>query len=145
MAMLAATTAGKSGRDSASPNMTLQELKSGRERYGYIPARLLRVDDGIAGDITWGPLTLKKDLPLNWQSGGSAIRSKYSSLALDSFHQTLLNSENDAGLIHGLLSVVFGASCPASTDVYMRTEPYRDAARFCMEDGIPSLRSPKRL
>jgi hypothetical protein len=68
--MPAATIAGKSGIHSASPNMTPQELKSGRERYGYIPARLVRVNDGIAGDITWGPLTLKKDVPQNWQSGG---------------------------------------------------------------------------
>jgi hypothetical protein len=87
--------------------MTPQELKSGREKYGYIPARLVRANEGSAGDITWGPLTLKKDVPENWQSGGPIFRSTYSSLALDSFHQTLLNAEDEESLIHGLLSVVF--------------------------------------
>jgi hypothetical protein len=74
--------------------MTPQELKFGRERYGYIPARVVRVNDGVAGDITWGPLKLKKDVPQNWQWDNPPMRSKYSSTALDDFHQTLLNSEN---------------------------------------------------
>jgi Putative 8-oxoguanine DNA glycosylase OGG-like protein len=86
--------------------MIPQELKSGRERYAYVPARLVRVNGGDA-DIAWRSLALKIDLPKNWQKGGASVRSTYSSIALDSFHQTLLSAGQEEDLIHGLLSVVF--------------------------------------
>ena len=87
--------------------MTPEELKSARERYGYIPARSFRVrDDGI-GKLTWKSLKLDIDVPLNWASGDPRIRKRYSSVELDMFHRELLNSDHDVELMHGVLSVVF--------------------------------------
>ncbi len=87
--------------------MTPDELKSAREKYGYIPARLVPVSDDGATKLTWKSLKLDIDVPSGWETGDPKIRQKYSSLALDMFHHELLNSERDDKLMHGLLSVVF--------------------------------------
>jgi hypothetical protein len=79
--------------------MTPDELKSARERYGYIPARLVRVSDDGAAKLTWKSLTLDVDVPSNWATGDLIIRKRYSSLELDRFHRELLNSERDEELI----------------------------------------------
>ena len=47
------------------------------------------------------------DVPESWREQDAAARSNYSSLELDEFHSTLLQSEDDTDLMHGLLSVVF--------------------------------------
>jgi hypothetical protein len=88
-------------------NMTPDELKSARESYAYIPARLIPVSDGGSAKLTWKSLKLDMDVPHDWAMGGPEIRQKYSSLKLDMFHHGLLNSERDDELMHGLLSVVF--------------------------------------
>jgi hypothetical protein len=87
--------------------MTPDELKSGREKYTYIPARLVRVSDDSVAKITWKSLTLDVNLPPDWATGDPEIRKRYSSLMLDMFHHNLLNSEHDEDLMHGLLSIVF--------------------------------------
>jgi hypothetical protein len=88
-------------------NMTPDELKSARESYGYIPARLVRVNDDDAAKLTWKSLKLDMDVPHKWETGDPKIRKRYSSLELDMFHHALLNGAHDEDLIHGLLSVVF--------------------------------------
>jgi hypothetical protein len=88
-------------------NMTPDELKSARESYGYIPARLVRVSDDDAAKLTWKSLKLDMDVPHKWETGDPKIRTRYSSLELDMFHHALLNGAHDEDLIHGLLSVVF--------------------------------------
>ena len=87
--------------------MTPEELKSARESYGYIPARLVRVSDDGAAKLTWKSLKLDMDVPHKWQTDDPKIRARYSSLELDIFHHALLNGVHDEDLIHGLLSVVF--------------------------------------
>jgi hypothetical protein len=87
--------------------MTPQELKFFRERYAYIPARLVRVSDGGEVKLPWKTLCLKMSVPQNWNAESTEAKSRYSSVALDDFHQALLTSENVEDILHGLLSVVF--------------------------------------
>jgi hypothetical protein len=49
--------------------MTPDELKSARESYGYIPARLVRVSDDDAAKLTWKSLKLDMDVPHRWEMG----------------------------------------------------------------------------
>jgi hypothetical protein len=46
--------------------MTPEELKYFRERYAYIPARLVRVSDGGEVRLPWKTLHLKMSVPENW-------------------------------------------------------------------------------
>jgi hypothetical protein len=87
--------------------MNFEQLRSAREKYDYIPARLVRVADGGTADITWQSLKLKRDVPTGWEEKCDQIKRQYSSVSLDEFHRKLLNDERDESLIHGLLSVVF--------------------------------------
>jgi hypothetical protein len=83
------------------------ELKAAREKYQYVPARLIRAPNGREPDLNWKSLKLVMDIPQGWDSGDQDIRSQYSSIELDDFHYSLLQSESESDLIHGLLSVVF--------------------------------------
>ena len=87
--------------------MTDNELKSAREKYAYIPARLVSVSDDVAGDLTWKSLKLAMNVPSDWHKGGSEVRAKYSSRQLDMFHNKLLTDDDELKLMHGLLSIVF--------------------------------------
>jgi hypothetical protein len=84
------------------------ELKSAREKYRYVPARLVRsVDASSNAALAWKSLRLVTDVPSNWRNADDTTRAKYSSFELDEFHRKLLNSDKDEDLMHGLLSVVF--------------------------------------
>jgi hypothetical protein len=83
------------------------ELQAAREKYQYVPARLIRAPDDREPDLNWKSLKLIMDIPKGWDSGDREIRSRYSSIELDDFHCSLLQSESEYNLIHGLLSVVF--------------------------------------
>jgi hypothetical protein len=86
------------------------ELKSAREKYRYVPARLVRpVDAGSNAALAWKSLRLVTDVPSNWRNADDT--AKYSSFELDEFHRKLLNSDKDEDLMHGLLSVVFWGFC----------------------------------
>jgi hypothetical protein len=86
--------------------MTPSELKAAREKYAYVPARLIRAS-AAAADLRWKSLNLIVDIPKNWDAGHNEIRSQYSSWSLDEFHRALLQSDNEEDLFHALLSVVF--------------------------------------
>jgi hypothetical protein len=88
-------------------NMTPSEIKAAREKYNYVPARLVRAGDNVAADLTWSSLKLIMDVPAGWDVQGQQTRSQYSSYEVDEFHRGLLQSENEDDLIHGLLSVAF--------------------------------------
>jgi hypothetical protein len=90
-----------------APNMTPCEIKAAREKYNYVPARLIRAGDYVAADLTWKSLKLIMNVPAGWDVEHQQTRSQYSSYELDEFHRSLLQSENEEDLIHGLLSVVF--------------------------------------
>ncbi len=83
------------------------ELKSARERYNYIPARLVRAGPVQKADLEWGSLRLKLDVPEAWPTKPKSGKRGYTSIALDSFHQQLLSSDHQLDILHGLLSVVF--------------------------------------
>lgn len=87
--------------------MTPSEIEAAREKYNYVPARLIRAGDYVAPDLTWKSLKLIMDVPTGWDVEHQKTRSQYSSFELDEFHRGLLQSENEEDLIHGLLSVVF--------------------------------------
>jgi hypothetical protein len=87
--------------------VTYAELKSAREKYRYVPARLVRIKREASNGFTWKSLNLAADVPVNWQNADEAVRARYSSFELDEFHRALLNSTSDEELMHGLLSVVF--------------------------------------
>lgn len=94
--------------------MTLEELKHFRERYAYIPARLVRVNEGGEVAVPWKDLHLNMSVPENWNLGSSESQSRYSSVDLDEFHRALLSSENDEDILHGALSVVFWGFVPGA-------------------------------
>jgi hypothetical protein len=85
----------------------LEELKFARDRYRYVPARLVQGVNGGSIGITWKSLILVQDVPPDWQSADATARARYSSFELDEFHRVLLNSNEQEHLMHGLLSVVF--------------------------------------
>jgi hypothetical protein len=85
--------------------MTPSEIKAAREKYNYVPARLIRAGVSVAADLSWNSLKLIMDVPKGWDVKHS--RLQYSSYELDEFHRGLLQSEDEDDLIHGLLSVVF--------------------------------------
>jgi hypothetical protein len=87
--------------------MTPFEIKAAREKYNYVPARLVRASVSVAADLSWNSLKLIVDVPTGWDVEPQQTRSQYSSYKLDEFHRDLLQSENEDDLIHGLLSVVF--------------------------------------
>ncbi len=88
--------------------MKRDELKSAREKYCYVPARLVRsLDTGSNAALAWKSLRLVIEVPPNWRNADDTTRAKYSSFELDEFHRKLLNSRNAEDLMHGLLSVVF--------------------------------------
>jgi hypothetical protein len=87
--------------------MSPSELKAAREKYQYVPARLIRAHNDREPDLNWKSLKLVMDIPRDWDSGDQNIRSQYSSIQLDDFHCSLLQSESEYDLMHGLLSVVF--------------------------------------
>ena len=82
-------------------------IKLAREKYTYVPARLVRARDAAAANLKWKSLNLIMDIPVKWNAANKEIRSQYSSWDLDEFHRDLLQSDNEEKLIHGLLSVVF--------------------------------------
>ena len=88
-------------------NMTPSELKSARETYSYVPARLIRTSDHVAADLSWKSMKLIMYVPKAWDAMHIQIPSQYSSCELDNFHGELLQSEKDEDLVQGLLSVVF--------------------------------------
>jgi len=87
--------------------MTPAELKAAREKYAYVPARLIRASGAAAAELSWKSLNLIVDIPIKWDAGHKEIRSQYSSWGLDEFHRGLLQSDDEEELFHGLLSVVF--------------------------------------
>jgi hypothetical protein len=87
--------------------VTTEKLKAARERYRYIPARLVQSSDAGADALAWQSLRLVMEVPANWRNADDAARARYSSFDLDEFHRALLNSGNDEESMHGLLSVVF--------------------------------------
>jgi len=92
--------------------MTPSEFKAARERYAYVPARLVRVGESEHADLSCFGLRLRKDVPEGWQARLKEARLKgqpvsISSLQLDDFHRGLLRSDDEDDLLHGLLSVVF--------------------------------------
>lgn len=87
--------------------MSPAEFKAAREKYQYVPARLIRAPNGGKPHLNWKSLKLVMDVPEGWDSGDQDIRSGYSSVDLDNFHRRLLRSESEYDLIHGLLSIVF--------------------------------------
>jgi hypothetical protein len=87
--------------------MTPAELKAAREKYAYVPARLVRARSAAAADLSWKSLNLVMDIPIKWAAGHKEIRSQYSSWDLDEFHRGLLQSDDEEELFHGLLSIVF--------------------------------------
>ena len=88
--------------------MTPEELKAAREKYLYVPARLVRFKDADGNAaLSWKSLKLVMDVPPNWQQARADARARYSSFELDEFHRELLNSRDEEDLMHGLLSVVF--------------------------------------
>jgi hypothetical protein len=46
--------------------MTPCEIEAAREKYNYIPARLIRAGDYVAADLTWKSLKLIMDVPTGW-------------------------------------------------------------------------------
>ena len=107
-------------------NMTPSEIKAAREKYNYVPARLIRAGDYVAADLSWNSLKLIMDVPKGWDVKHQQPRSPYSSYELDEFHRGLLQSENKEDLIHGLLSVVFWGF---SSGVDGRLNPRRALSR----------------
>ena len=87
-------------------DMTPSDLKAAREKYQYIPARLIRAPNNCEVHLNWKSLKLIMDVPKAWDTG-QQVRSRYSSWELDEFHHGLLQSEDETDLLHGLLSVVF--------------------------------------
>jgi len=87
--------------------MTPSEIKAAREKYSYVPARLIRASDHVAADLSWKSIKLIMDVPKGWDATHLQTRLQYSSCKLDNFHGKLLQSENDDDLVQGLLSVVF--------------------------------------
>jgi hypothetical protein len=87
--------------------MTPAELKVAREKYAYVPARLVRASNASAAGLSWKSLNLIVDIPIRWATGHKETHSQYSSWQLDEFHRALLQSDNDEDLFHGLLSVIF--------------------------------------
>ena len=87
--------------------MTPSEIKAAREKYSYVPARLIRASDHVAADLSWKSIKLIMDVPKGWDATHLQTRLQYSSCKLDNFHDKLLQSENDDDLVQGLLSVVF--------------------------------------
>jgi hypothetical protein len=87
--------------------MTPSEIKAAREKYNYVPARLICAGGSVAADLSWNCLKLITDVPKGWDVKHQQTRLQYSSYELDEFHRGLLQSENEDDLIHRLLSVVF--------------------------------------
>jgi hypothetical protein len=46
--------------------MTPSEIKAAREKYNYVPARLIRAGDYVTADLTWKSLNLIIDVPTGW-------------------------------------------------------------------------------
>lgn len=124
--------------------MTPDEFKSARERYTYIPARLVAVSDDGTAKLTWKALKLDVDVPPNWGTGSSKIRKKYSSLKLDEFHHKLLNSERDEDLMHGLLSVVFWGFASGTDGRVHGTFALANVALSCKEEKQRLRKRPNR-
>jgi hypothetical protein len=87
------------------PSKNSDELASNRSAYGYVPARLVKVEQDDCA-IAWGDLKLVACLPNPQDWMAARNRSNYSSLQLDHFHYALLNGTAEDRL-HGLCSVVF--------------------------------------
>ncbi|MGZ4853224.1 MAG: hypothetical protein ACXV3D_08595, partial [Halobacteriota archaeon] len=104
--------------------MTPEELKFFRERYAYIPARLVRVSDGGEVKLPWKTLHLKMSVPENWNPESADAKSHYSSVALDEFHQALLLNDNEEDILHGLLCVRLWVS--NRFDSHQSKERFRD-------------------
>jgi hypothetical protein len=94
-------------RQPVGQRMTPAEFKIARERYTYVPARLIRVADDEKADRVCFGLRLRGHVPQEWPARASSARVDISSIELDEFHGGLLRSTADDDLLHGLLSVVF--------------------------------------
>lgn len=102
----------------------LRRLQEARNRYSYVPARLITSTSG-APLISLTDRDLLMNVPDNWQHGGSDVRCKFSSIELDAFHTTLLNSPSAEDLMHGLVSVVFWGNASSAKG--------REQSRFAFE------------
>jgi hypothetical protein len=87
--------------------VTPSKLKAHRERYAYVPARLVRVGEREDADLSCFGFRLRKYVPEEWQERLKGEPVSISSLQLDEFHRGLLRSDDENDLLHGLLSVVF--------------------------------------
>ena len=93
----------------------LEQFVRDRESYSYVPAHLVQADaDGTL--TTWSGRKLNAFVPVDWQKGGSAVRSKYSSMKLDRMHRELLMSESDEDLEQGVMSVYFWGHASGTDD-----------------------------
>jgi hypothetical protein len=84
--------------------MTPSEIKAAREKYNYVPARLIHAGDYVAADLTWKSLKLIMDVPTGWDVEDQQTGSQYSSYELDEFHRGLLQSENEDDLRRVLIN-----------------------------------------
>jgi hypothetical protein len=46
--------------------VTPSEIKAAREKYNYVPARLIRAGNYVTADLTWKSLNLIIDVPTGW-------------------------------------------------------------------------------
>jgi hypothetical protein len=87
-----------------------EELRSSRGTYRYLPARLIDAC-GKEPIFEWAGegihLRLVPNCPEQTQWDDSNFRVQCSSVALDEFHERLLNSAFESELLHGLASCYF--------------------------------------
>jgi hypothetical protein len=81
------------------------------------------------------------DIPKGWDSGDQNIRSQYSSIELDDFHCSLLQSESEYDLMHGLLSVVFWGFA-SGTDGRIRSSRALARAKTVVDGRTNALQQP---
>ncbi len=96
--------------------MDLSAFAEARGKYRYVPARLILAGEG-AQPFTWGGLNLVAQMPSQAVWDSAEGRSGYSSIALDEYHQALLNSSVATELLHGLASAVFWGYASGSDHV----------------------------
>lgn len=114
--------------------MNPTELKLSRNEYGYVPARLISAVEGVRPDIEWKSLKLVMDVPTVWTENS---RGPYSSSSLDDFHCSLLHSESDEELFHGLLSTIFWGFA-SGADGRIRTGRALERCRWILEGRLNS-------
>jgi len=125
-----------------SPEM----LRAAREMYRYVPARLVEAG-GKEPRFEWAAedihLRLVPDCPAQRQWNDSNFRVRCSSVALDDFHEGLLNGAVESDLLHGLASSVFWGFASGS-DGIIRVERALGKAR-CLAVGRGGPVSSRRI